>query len=309
MPNKITPAPIRRTWNDVPPERPKRSDALGPQTFDATGMSENPILEELRRTRISITLGNDNLLASTGTVKNGQIWGVGDDYGLTHRYEVRVTLLDRERALAIGHDSQLFTRPSGEERYSPEGRTVVVQEPVEISRLFFEVRPRGSGGYLAYGGSVGLRNARGEIPGLSMWQQNRFHEAIERAPIFENRATDGATPFVEANAAAGRREQLGALSAFAEAGVSLNSDPRGIHTRAIVGAELRLGALSLSASQLGSLFTGSRFAFETRAGVAVDLDPVLIGVQATIPNHHAPNRFTRFTDRDPILDLRMEVSF
>jgi hypothetical protein len=264
----------------------------------------NPILDELS-TKITARLGNDNLLASTGLVKNNQLWGVGDDYGLTHRYEVRCTLIDRERALSIGHEGQLFTRATARE-WIENGRHVVEQEPIEISRLFFEVRPR-SDLHLGYGGAAGLRNASREIPGLAMWQQNRVHAAFDAAPIFANRETEGMTPFLEATGFAGARHASGPLTAFAEAGLTISTDPRGIHARALLGAELRLGPLELTASQAATLFTASNFSFETRAGIAIDLDPILIGVELAVPNH-APNRFTRFSDRDPILDLKVEVS-
>jgi hypothetical protein len=257
---------------------------------------------------VSLSAGNDNLLAAIGAATNRQHFFVGDDYALTHRFEARVTLLDPERALALGLEGRLFTRPTGNEWRSHDGRNVVEQEPVEITRLFFEVRPRGSGGYLAYGAGAGLRNAMGQIPGLAAWQQNAFHRALPSAPVFENVDHEGLTAFLDATAIAGRRERRGILEAFAEAGLTLSTDPRAIHARTIVGAELTLAPLTLSAEQAAALFTDSKFAFETRLGIALDLDPLLIGLQLALPNNHAPNRFERFTDRDPIFDLKVEVT-
>jgi hypothetical protein len=295
-------APVTSGDEPLPPSKPPE------RTFVEPEPEPNAFSDELRRTLVSLAIGNDNLLAALGVFHNGDNFFVGDDSGMTHSFEARVSVIDPELARTIGLQGSLFTQPTGNTWRSQDGRIVVEQEPVEITRLFFEVRPRRDGNYFAYGAGAGLRNAFKPIPGLAAWQQNAFHRALDTAPVFENRNTEGATLFVDATAIAGRRETKGNGSAFAEASLTASTDPRAIHAAAIVGAELRFSPLILSASQSAALFTQSKFAFETRFGMALDLDPVLLGVELAVPNNHAPNRFARFTDRDPILGLKVEVS-
>ena len=65
--------------------------------------------------------------------------------------------------------------------------------------------------------------------------------------------------------------------------------------------------LTLSFTQVAEVFAGQRFAFSTKAGAALDLDLVLVGIEGELPTNDASNDFTRWRDDELVVDLTVEV--
>ncbi|MCK6551575.1 hypothetical protein L6R52_37430 [Myxococcota bacterium] len=262
--------------------------------------------------KVLFSLENDNWLTTVGA-RPGSGFGAGDDFGLTHRHEVRLTLSDKGRDYLFGASSELYTRDTGLRGPSVGGKERIVQEPVEVSRLYFAVEPKdldalGVRGRVA----LGLRNEEREVPGLAMWAQQRFHEMLPRAAVFENRGAGGMTSFLEAEVAArwSTTPLRGSSDATitAEAGATLNALFAGSRVFAVVEAEIPVtGALTLTAGQVAQLFAGQNVSFETKLGAKLDVGPVLVGVEAKLPAGDWKNQLTRFEDGEPTVRLGLEV--
>lgn len=298
-PREVEPA-LRRELGD--PRAPRTDDPPAPVAI-------KPLAE---RDRLLFTLTNDNWLSMIG-VDPGTGFGAGDDFGFTHGFDVELRLCREDTNLHFGLSSALYTRETDAARSDRDGKPLISQNAVEVTKLYFaiEMSPK-SEGYTRIFGGVGLRNPQREIPGLAMWCQQALHNALPRAPVFDNRPLESMRPFLEVGGAIGTRGDLPGISdklrIRGEVGASLNTIFSGSRAFALVEAELPItGALRLRASQLAEVLAGQKFSFTSSAGLFLEFPAWMIGAQAKIPAGAGDDQFTKFNDGDPVLELRVEV--
>lgn len=305
---RLEPAALPRLI-DLPPTQPIERPAPLPAPIPSEPMistappavSAVPMKDQ---DRLVFRLENDNWFSMIG-MEPGSGFGAGDDFGATHAYAVELRLPRDNLDYLFGHSSAVFTREVGPRTTNAQGKVIATQTPVEISKLYFGVELASANNHYSRGQvEIGLRNAEREIPGLAMSAQQLLHSFLPRAPAFDNRASEGMELFGALELAHGI--ESGPLRA--ELGATLNTFSGGSRLFALVEADLPvLGGLHLRASQLTQLLLDQSFSFVTRAGASYEFPGILIGVEAKILSGDVSDHFTKFNDRDPLLELRLEV--
>jgi hypothetical protein len=287
-----------------PPAQPTSSFTPLQEALAAPLAEQAPVTERLHdRDRLVLTLNNDNWLSMVG-MEPGSGFGAGDDFGATHSYKVELRLPRESLDYLFGHSSAVYTREVGERTTNAGGKVIAQQTPVEISKLYFGIEVAAANHHTRGQLSIGLRNAEREIPGLAMSAQQLLHSFLPRAPGFDNRPSEGMAFFAEFEAARGI--EVGPVKA--EAGATLNTYLAGSRLFAIVEAELPVaGGLRIQASQLAQVLANQNFSFVSSAGASYEFPGILIGVEAKIPLGDISDDFTLYNDRDPLLELRLEV--
>lgn len=311
----FSPRAVRPTEPQAPllEASPERPSALQKELRDPPEKAPVAVRPLADRDRLLFTLTNDNWLSMIG-MDPGTGFGAGDDFGFTHGFNVELRLCREDAHLYFGLSSELYTRETNAARTTRDEKPLIAQHAVEITKLYFaiEMSPRSEGYTRLYSG-VGLRNPQREIPGLAMWCQQALHGALPRAPVFDNRPLEEMQPFLEVGGAIGAQRELPGISENklrirGEIGATLNTIFSGSRAFALAEAELPIaGALRVRGAQLAEILAGQKFSFTSSAGLFLEFPAWMIGAQAKIPTGAGDDQFGKFNDRDPLLELRVEV--
>jgi hypothetical protein len=264
--------------------------------------------QALRSLRVHVSLPNDNWGCVIPKFQDGKVlfgtdhsWASGDDFGYTHGLSLSADWKSGDWALNAALSSDLYSQPLGTSWIRDDGRLMIDQESVDVTKLSF-------GGLVNTGpvlstrleGELGLRNL-----GLAMALQSGWHSMIP-AYIPAHHVSDPITPLL--GLTMGERVSLAGcgLEAHAEAGGHAVSYEGSSYLYGSFGASAKLGPLSLSAEREVRRYGPDDITEETRLGAGIDFGAFDLALQGTIRDRVFNTPLVQYdTDKDVVLTVSL----